>query len=246
MILPRESGILLHPTSLPGPDGIGDLGPEAYQWIDFLNASGTKIWQVLPLGPTGYGDSPYQCFSAFAGNPYLVSPTLLLDQGLLTRDDLSDRPVFPIDKIDYGAAINWKILILERAFRNFQNNPTTQLTHSFSQFKAQNAFWLPDLFTFHGNKKSQGGGSWLNWALPLKMRDQTALTQFENENSEGIQRHAFRQFLFFDQWHRLKNMHIKTISISWGMFRFSFPWIALMPGHIGNYFISILQVIPPL
>jgi 4-alpha-glucanotransferase len=91
----RSAGIILHPTSLPGPDGIGDLGPEAYRWVDFLAKSGFSLWQVLPLNPTGYGDSPYQSFSAFAGNPYLISPAILMDEGLLTRQDLADRPAFP-------------------------------------------------------------------------------------------------------------------------------------------------------
>src|ERR1044071_4062302 len=90
----RSSGILLHPSSLPGPYGIGDLGPQAYQFIDWLASTGCKLWQVLPLGPTGYGDSPYQCFSAFAGNPYLISPELLLQDGLLTQADLSNKPDF--------------------------------------------------------------------------------------------------------------------------------------------------------
>ncbi len=101
----RQAGILLHPTSLPGPDGIGDLGPAAYQWVDSIKKAGFTLWQVLPLGPTGYGDSPYQCFSAFAGNPFLISPTLLLDEGLLHLSDLSDRPIFPVDRVDYGKAI---------------------------------------------------------------------------------------------------------------------------------------------
>ncbi len=89
----RASGIILHPTSLPGPDGIGDLGPEAYTWVNFLSDTGCRLWEVLPLGPTGYGDSPYQCFSAFAGNPYLVSPALLLEMGVITRGDLAVRPI---------------------------------------------------------------------------------------------------------------------------------------------------------
>ena len=121
MSFKRASGILLHPTSLPGPDGIGDLGPEAYRWIDFLYEAKCHLWQVLPLGPTGYGDSPYQCFSAFAGNPYLISPTLLLDQDLLTRFDLNDRPDFPANKVDFGPVINWKLTLLDRAFNNFKN-----------------------------------------------------------------------------------------------------------------------------
>ena len=99
----RSSGIILHPSSLPGPDGIGDLGPEAYRWVDFLSESGCSLWQVLPLGPTGYGDSPYQCFSALAGNPYLISPALLLEEGLLNREDLSDRPDFPAERVECTA-----------------------------------------------------------------------------------------------------------------------------------------------
>src|SRR4030042_3774837 len=91
----RSAGILLPPTSLPGLYGIGDLGPEAFRWIEFLAGSGCSIWQILPLGPTGYGDSPYQCFSAFAGNVYLISPEILLEEGLLNQQDLSDIPAFP-------------------------------------------------------------------------------------------------------------------------------------------------------
>src|SRR5512142_548466 len=90
----RASGILLHPTSLPGPYGIGDFGPAAFRWLDWLAGCGCKLWQVLPLGPTGYGDSPYQCFSAFAGNPYLISPALLLEEGLLVKEDLADMPAW--------------------------------------------------------------------------------------------------------------------------------------------------------
>ena len=108
MKLKRSSGIILHPTSLPGPYGIGDLGPEAYRWIDFLTDAGCALWQVLPLGPTGYGDSPYQCFSAFAGNPLLISPQMLLSEDLLHPNDLVDMPKFPVDYVDYGAVIDWK------------------------------------------------------------------------------------------------------------------------------------------
>ena len=96
----RVSGVLLHPTSLPGPEGLGNIGPEAYRWVNFLKNSGTQLWQILPLGPTGYGDSPYQCFSAFAGNAYLVSSEILLDQGLLQESDLQDRPDFPEEEIE--------------------------------------------------------------------------------------------------------------------------------------------------
>src|SRR5688572_4436215 len=107
MQIPRSSGILLHPTSLPGRFGIGDLGPEAYQFVDFLAESGQSWWQVLPLGPTGYGNSPYMCFSAFAGNPMLISPEVLVGEGLLDRADLDNPPSFPRERVDYGASINF-------------------------------------------------------------------------------------------------------------------------------------------
>src|SRR5687768_1896268 len=120
MITERTSGVLLHPTSLPGRFGIGDLGPEAYRFVDFLAESGQGIWQVLPLGPTGYGDSPYQCFSAFAGNPLLVSPELLERDGLLDQGDLRRVPLFPKDRVDFGPVIEWKKRLLRRAFENFR------------------------------------------------------------------------------------------------------------------------------
>ena len=108
MTFPRSSGILLHPTSLPGRFGIGDLGPEAYGFVDFLAAAGQKIWQVLPLGPTGFGDSPYQLFSAFAGNPLLISLDQLAEEGLLTPEELAAAPEFPADEVDYGRVIRSK------------------------------------------------------------------------------------------------------------------------------------------
>ena len=115
MSFPRSSGILLHPTSLPGPNGIGELGPEAYRFADFLRDSGQRIWQVLPLGPTGYGDSPYQCFSAFAGNPLLISLDVLVERGYLNLHDIDERPNFPADNVDFGAVIAWKLPLLRKA-----------------------------------------------------------------------------------------------------------------------------------
>src|SRR5512147_664778 len=115
----RSRGILLHPTSLPGPYGIGDLGPQAYHFVDWLESTGCNLWQILPLGPTGYGDSPYQCFSAFAGNPYLISFDFLLKDGLLTKDDFKDKPDFPASRVDYGWIIPWKLELLQKAFSRF-------------------------------------------------------------------------------------------------------------------------------
>src|SRR5689334_1765093 len=144
----RSSGILLHPTSFPGPYGVGDLGDSAYGFIDFLAASGCKLWQVLPLGPTGYGDSPYQCFSAFAGNPYLVSPDLLLEQGLLTQDDFSDMPAWPAHQVDFGELYRWKPALLEKAYTRFESLPGGALRAEFDAFRLENASWLEDFALF--------------------------------------------------------------------------------------------------
>ncbi len=127
----RSSGILLHPTSLPGPFGIGDLGPQAHRWIDYLRGAGCGLWQVLPLGPTGYGDSPYQSFSSFAGNPYLISPEVLLEEGLLHSNDLVEAPKFPSEKVEFGKLIPWKMGLLDRAFIQFQQDASLKLQSEF-------------------------------------------------------------------------------------------------------------------
>lgn len=200
----RASGIILHPTSLPGPDGIGDLGPEAYRWVNFLKDSGCTLWEVLPLGPTGYGDSPYQCFSAFAGNPYLISPALLLEQGLLTRADLADRPAFPIDHVDFGPVIEWKLKILDRAYLRFSQAKQAALWVEFERFKTDQSFWLQDFALFMAIKESFGGVSWENWPQPLRQRNKKAMDSFRKNEAVSIERHLFRQFLFYHQWIELK------------------------------------------
>jgi 4-alpha-glucanotransferase len=211
----RSSGILFHPTSLPGPDGIGDLGPEAYQWIESLAKTGCRLWQILPLGPTGYGDSPYQCFSAFAGNPYLVSPVFLMEDGLLTRQDLIDRPEFPKGNIDFGAAISWKLTILDRAFEHFNNHPKPELVNNFEIFTNEQAYWLDDYACFMALKEQYHGQCWENWEPKFRMRNATALKRFRKSNREPINRHSFRQFLFFRQWQMLrrfaKEKHIQIV-----------------------------------
>ena len=200
----RAAGILLHPTSLPGPEGIGDLGPQAFRWIDFLAAAGCAWWQVLPLGPTGYGDSPYQCFSAFAGNPFLISPKVLQSEGLLTRVDLADRPSFPADRVDYGAVIPWKLTLLDRAFAHFQSAARPELGLEFAAFQSAHAAWLQDFVFFMALKEAHGGASWDNWPASLRQRDAQALQEARRTHAEAMQRHAFRQFLFFRQWAALR------------------------------------------
>jgi len=209
----RASGILLHPTSLPGSYGIGDLGPEAYAWLDWLAGSGCKLWQVLPLGPTGYGDSPYQCFSAFAGNPYLISPERLFKEHLLTRDDLCDMPVWDERKVDFGSLYLWKPALLERSFRHFSANPG-RLQAEFDVFCSENTAWLDDYTLFMAIKESHGGGSWDSWPAALRLREPTALREVRASLADLIMRFSFYQFLFFRQWNALREYaHKKGVQI---------------------------------
>ncbi len=200
----RAAGILLHPTSLPGKYGVGDLGPQAYAWLDFLADSGTKLWQVLPLGPTGYGDSPYQCFSAFAGNPYLISPELLREDGLLTSNDLIEDFKFPLDHVDFGRVIPWKLGILDRAFIQFQQGHFPKLEVALESFRSKNESWLTDFVLFMALKEAHGGASWLSWPEPLRLRHPGALEEQRRRLAVAIQRQEFRQFLFYRQWDRLR------------------------------------------
>ena len=210
----RASGILLHPTSLPGPDGIGDLGPEAYRWVDFLDRTGTQFWQVLPLGPTGYGDSPYQCFSAFAGNPYLISATLLLDQDLLKKSDLSDRPNFPLESVDYGPVIEWKIKLLKRSFDRFRSNSHKNLLKDFNTFKESNSDWLEPFSIFMAIKAEFGNGPWNEWPEEFRKRDEKALKAFIKTHKDTIEFQNFLQFIFDKQWQDLRAYaHQKGIRI---------------------------------
>ena len=205
MKLKRSSGIILHPTSLPGPYGIGDLGPEAYQWIDFLTDAGCVLWQVLPLGPTGYGDSPYQCFSAFAGNPLLISPQMLLSEDLLHPNDLVDAPKFPVDYVDFGAVIDWKLGVLDRAYIRFQQSPPIDLQTGFADFCTAEQDWLDDFTLFMALKEAHGGAPWMTWEQELRERNPQALASASQNLEVAVQRQAFRQFLFTRQWQELRS-----------------------------------------
>jgi 4-alpha-glucanotransferase len=200
----RSSGILLHPTSFPGPFGIGEIGPAAFRWIDFLNKTGCSLWQVLPLGPTGYGDSPYQSFSAFAGNPYLVSSEVLFEDGILQKSDLEDRPLFPEGEVDYGPVIQWKIAILNKAYVNFIESSNPHLKDDLFNFQAEQATWLSDFALFMAIKDHQRGRAWSQWPLPLRRREEEAMVEVRRELGDTILRHIFYQWLFFRQWAALK------------------------------------------
>jgi len=215
MNLDRSSGILLHPTSFSGPHGIGDIGPSAFRWVDFLASTGCSLWQVLPLGPTGYGDSPYQCFSAFAGNPLLISPKGLIDEGLLKPDDLIEDNHLPQERVDFGAVIPYKLGILDRSYIQFQTNATKNIKAEFSEFRHTESHWLDDFSLFMAIKESFGGGPWIDWPENFRQRNPETLNDFVSEHHTDIERHAYRQFIFFRQWKKLRshahNTNIKII-----------------------------------
>jgi 4-alpha-glucanotransferase len=203
MLFPRSAGILLHPTSLPGKSGIGDLGSEAYKFVDFLKEAGQTLWQVFPLGPTGFGDSPYQCFSAFAGNPLLISPVKLKEDGFLSEDNLSNPPQSDPGKVDYGKVIGYKKSILKKAFNNFNINPK-ELKKEFEKFCDAYREWLDDFALFMALKEHHGGAVWSNWEKGLVHRDKKILAEWQKKLSDEIQYHKFVQFTFFRQWHFLR------------------------------------------
>jgi 4-alpha-glucanotransferase len=214
MTFSRSSGILLHPTSLSGPYGIGDLGPQAYRFIDFLAESGCKLWQVLPLGPTGYGDSPYQCFSAFAGNPYLISPDILLDQGLLNREDLADMPSWEPSRVDFGKLYLWKPGLLDKAYARFASMQRGALHEEFDAFCSGNAVWLDDFALFMALKDANGGVSWNEWPEDQRDRQSDAMAKARRDFVESVVRQQFRQFLFYRQWNALRAyVHQKGMQI---------------------------------
>lgn len=214
MSLQRSSGILLHPSSFPAPDGIGDLGPSAYAWIDFLHESAVSYWQILPLGPTGYGDSPYQCFSAFAGNPLLVSPLLLVEDGLLSLSELKDRPSFPADHVNFGPVITWKNILLNRAFVHFHALHSGPLLADFASFCKQEEDWLEDYGFFMAIKETQGGRPWSAWPRELKFHQKSALQKAKMQLAGAIEKQKFFQFLFFRQWQALSNYaHNKGVQL---------------------------------
>jgi 4-alpha-glucanotransferase len=200
----RSSGLLLHPTSLPGRFGIGELGAEARSFVDFLKAAGQGLWQVLPLGPTGYGDSPYQCFSAFAGNPLLISLDRLAHDGWLSGGDLKKAPEFPADKVDYGAVIEWKRPLLAKAFERFEKKAAASARDDFEAFRQAEAGWLDDFALFMALKSANGGGSWHTWDEALVTRQPEALARAQEEHAQDARAIAFGQYLFFRQWGEIR------------------------------------------
>ncbi len=211
----RSSGIVLHPTSLPGPFGVGDLGPAAHRWIDWLADAGQRIWQVLPLGPTGYGDSPYQCFSAFAGNPVLISPEALVEEDLLNSEDIQSPPQFPLEKIAYDEVNRYKFALLHRAFEQFRQSNSAQMRAPFDQFKDAHHSWLDDYALFMALKQAHGEDKvWTSWPRGVALREPATIALMRARLRDQIEERKFWQFVFFRQWSALqRHAHERNIRI---------------------------------
>ena len=200
----RAAGVLLHPTSLPGSTGIGTLGIEARRFIDFLVTAGLKYWQVCPLGPTGFGDSPYQCFSAFAGNPYLIDLETLLERGFLESHDLDPLRALPHEYVDYGSQweLRWKIL--NKAYQAFSRQASVEEHDAYVSFKKSHKKWLEPYSYFIALKTKFGGRSWQVWPEEYRHHESAKQLIRTDDLLEDANTQAWYQFQFFDQWLRLK------------------------------------------
>src|SRR5919199_4279182 len=171
----RASGVLLHPTSLPGSGGIGDLGDAAYRFVDWLAEAKQRRWQIMPLGPTSYGDSPYAGLSALAGNPLLISLDPLVEEGILERTALENTPTFPAERVDFGPVIEWKMSMLQQAFGRFSAQASTEERAAFVAFSNDQANWLDNYALFAAVKKGHGGGAWDRWGPAIPKRQPHAV-----------------------------------------------------------------------
>jgi len=210
----RNSGILLHPTSLPGEYGIGDFGPSAYRFIDFLEHSGQTLWQMLPLGPTGYGDSPYQTLSAFGGNPILISPELLVEDDLLNPNEIKTEE-FDKTYVAYDRVIPYKLKLLKKIYLQFKVRSNHFLAEPFRDFCKKESDWLEDFVLFFSLKSYQDNRPWTEWPKKLRMRDPKALAEYAEKFHDELQWHRFVQFIFFRQFEKLHHYaqkhHVKLI-----------------------------------
>ncbi len=210
----RNSGILMHPTSLPGAYGIGDLGLSAYHFIDFLERSGQTLWQMLPLGPTGYGDSPYQTLSAFGGNPMLISPELLVEDDLLNPNEIKTEE-FDQTYVAYDRVIPYKLKLLKKVYLHFKLRPNHFLAEPFRDFCKKEAAWLEDFVLFFALKSHHDNRPWTEWPKALRMRHPKALADYAEKLYDELQWHRFVQFLFFRQFEKLhryaQKHHVKLI-----------------------------------
>ena len=195
----RRSGVLMHITSLPGPYGVGTMGKEAYAFVDFLKEAGQSSWQILPLTPTGYGDSPYQSCSTFAGNHYLIDLDMLVEEGLLERSELEGIEWFrEEERADFGLLYNNRTSVLRLAYGRFEGGA------EFENFCRANSSWLPDFSLFMALKERTGGKSWYEWEDGLKNREPDAMWKARQQMKDTIRFYCFVQFVFFRQWEALR------------------------------------------
>ncbi len=204
MNFPRKAGILLHPTSLPGPWGIGDLGPEARRFAETLQNAGQTYWQVLPLNPTGYGASPYQSFSTFAGNSMMISFDDLLGEGLLKEDNLKDFPQFSEHEVDFEAVREARSQVLDSACRMFSRRASEQTKQQFESFCVEEQDWLDDVALYQALKQKYDGACWQDWPEALRNRDPEALAKAERSLASTVKKSKLLQFFFYRQWRALR------------------------------------------
>ena len=202
----RSAGVIMHIASLPGKFGIGTFGKEAYEYVEFLYKSGMRYWQILPLGQTGYGDSPYQSFSAFAGNPYFIDFDILKDEGILSKAEYINENYGDNEEyIDYGLLFNIKYIVLRRAYENFKKSHNFLLKEYFESFKEENNWWLDNYSLYMAVKGKFNLASWQEWDDDIKKRRPETIELYRNELSDEIEFWSFIQFLFFKQWNELKS-----------------------------------------
>ena len=204
MKLPRVSGILLHPTSLPGPHGSGDLGPAAYHFVDWLVSAGQKLWQILPLGGIGAGNSPYLSSSAFAGNLLLIDLTELCQRGWLDASDLAPDSTFSDERLNFAAVVPWRMAHLEKAARRFALEASALERADQAAFAESQSDWLPDYVLFMTLADANGWRDWRDWPAPLAQRDHAAMQAAKEQHSSRVAFWTFCQWCFFRQWRRLK------------------------------------------
>jgi 4-alpha-glucanotransferase len=195
----RSAGVLLHPTSLPGPYGIGDLGDELLAFLDWAKKARLRIWQVLPLNAPGYGNSPYGCQSSYAGNALLISPRQLLQDGLLPADAIEDHPEFHSGKVDFDRVAEKKNALLRRSFAHFTEHASDEQRDALASFVRDNN-WLPDWTLYASLKQQHGGAPWTAWPAALVVREPDAMAVAQEELSDEIHFHEYVQWLFFKQW----------------------------------------------
>lgn len=202
----RNSGVLMHISSLPGKFGIGSIGEEAYNFVDFLVKAGQKYWQILPLGHTSYGDSPYQCFSAFAGNPHFIDLDILKSEGLLKEEDyINENFGDDEDRVNFGLIFEARNRILRIAYENFKGNSLNRYRQfKYKKFKEQNEFWLEDYSAYMAIKDRFNSVSWREWDEDIKNREEEALKRYREELKNEMEYYKFLQFMFFKQWEELK------------------------------------------